>query len=63
VEQLGENGEYWMERKGSGLISYSELQGGSQSWCPLGLRVSYCQVYTLARLIIDSDLHDTLRHG
>jgi hypothetical protein len=27
--QLGENGEYWMGRKGSGLIRYSKLQGGS----------------------------------
>jgi hypothetical protein len=26
--QLGESGEYWMGRKGSGLIRYSELQGG-----------------------------------
>jgi hypothetical protein len=29
VGQLGENREYWMGRKGSGLIWYSELQGGS----------------------------------
>jgi hypothetical protein len=146
VGQLGENGEYWVGRKGSGLIWYSELQGGSphlsrlrtmsfescwtsiwmywrirniwnpqteteailpyltdvkwdstwathgvsaeayawkmctrvrwalivsltSSWnccnsrCPLGLCVSCCQVYTLARLIIDSDLRDTLGHG
>jgi hypothetical protein len=27
--QLGENEEYWMGRKGSGLIWYSKLQGGS----------------------------------
>jgi hypothetical protein len=27
---------------------------------PLSLRVSCCQVYTLARLIIDSNLRDTL---
>jgi hypothetical protein len=27
--QLGENGEYWMGRKGSGLIRNSEFQGGS----------------------------------
>jgi hypothetical protein len=33
------------------------------SWCPPGLRVSCCQVYTLARLIIDSNLRDTLEHG
>jgi hypothetical protein len=32
-------------------------------WCPPGLRVSCCQVYTLARLIIDSNLCDTLGHG
>jgi hypothetical protein len=36
VRQLGENGEYWMERKGSGLIWYSELQGGSLRLCQLG---------------------------
>jgi hypothetical protein len=34
VGQLGESGEYWMGRKGSGLIWNSELQGGSPrlSW-------------------------------
>jgi hypothetical protein len=31
--QLGENGEYWMGRKESGLIWYSELQGGSPCLC------------------------------
>jgi hypothetical protein len=32
--QLGESGEYWMGRKGSGMIWNSELQGGSPclSW-------------------------------
>jgi hypothetical protein len=30
---------------------------------PPGLLVSCCQVYTLARLAIDSNLYDTLRHG
>jgi hypothetical protein len=33
--QLGESGEYWMGRKGSGLIWYSELQGGSTRLCRL----------------------------
>jgi hypothetical protein len=33
------------------------------SWCPSGLCVSCCQVYTLARLTIDSNLHDTLGHA
>jgi hypothetical protein len=33
--QLGENGEYWMGRKGGGLILYSELQGGSPRLCHL----------------------------
>jgi hypothetical protein len=33
--QLGENEEYWMGRKGSGLICYSELQGGSPRLCRL----------------------------
>jgi hypothetical protein len=33
------------------------------SQCPLGLRVSYCQVYTVARLTIDSNLHNALGHG
>jgi hypothetical protein len=33
--QLGENGEYWMGKKGSGLIWYSELQGGSHCLCRL----------------------------
>jgi hypothetical protein len=33
------------------------------SWYHPGLRVSCCQVYTLARLIIDSNLRDTLGHG
>jgi hypothetical protein len=150
VGQLGENGEYWMGRKGSGLIWYLELQGGSprlsrlrpafgwdrmnkhlnvmthtrhmespnwvvpcaaeteailpnltdvkwdsawathgvsaetyvwktctrvrwalivslasswnccHSWCPPSLRLSCCQVYTLARWITDSNLRDTL---
>jgi hypothetical protein len=149
--QLGGNGEYWMGRKGSGLIWYLELQGGSprlsrlrvasvesewtrtwmywcirdmespnwvvscaaetevilpyltdvkwdsawaaygvsaeaymwktctwvrwalivcltsswnccHSWCPPGLCVSCCQVYTLARLITDSNLCNTLRN-
>jgi hypothetical protein len=32
------------------------------SWCPPSLRVSCCQVYTLARLTIDFNLHDTLIH-
>jgi hypothetical protein len=32
------------------------------SWCPPDQRVSCCQVYTLERLIIDSNLRDTLRH-
>jgi hypothetical protein len=30
---------------------------------PPSLRVSCCQVYTLGRLVIDSNLHDTLRNG
>jgi hypothetical protein len=34
-EQLGESGEYWMERNESGLIWYSELQGGSPCLCQL----------------------------
>jgi hypothetical protein len=29
MRQLGENGEYWMGRKGNGLIWNSELQGGT----------------------------------
>jgi hypothetical protein len=29
VGQLGENGEYWMGKKGSGLIRNLELQGDS----------------------------------
>jgi hypothetical protein len=33
VGQLGENGEYWMLRKGSGMIRYLELQGGSPRLC------------------------------
>jgi hypothetical protein len=33
------------------------------SWCPPGLCVLCCQVYTLARLTIDSNLCDTLKHG
>jgi hypothetical protein len=33
--QLGENGEYWMGRRGSGLIWYSKLQGGSPRLCRL----------------------------
>jgi hypothetical protein len=33
--QLGESGEYWMGRKGSGLTWYSELQGGSPCLCRL----------------------------
>jgi hypothetical protein len=34
ARQLGESREYWMGRKGSGLIQYSELQGDSPrlSW-------------------------------
>jgi hypothetical protein len=32
-------------------------------WCPPGLRVSCCQVYTLVRLTIDLNVHDTLGHG
>jgi hypothetical protein len=35
VGQLGENEEYWMRRKRSGLIWYSELQGGSPHLCRL----------------------------
>jgi hypothetical protein len=35
ARQLGENGEYWMGRKGSGLIWNSELQGGSPRLCRL----------------------------
>jgi hypothetical protein len=30
---------------------------------PPGLRVSYCQVYTLVRLTIDLNLHITLEYG
>jgi hypothetical protein len=33
------------------------------SGCPLGLCVLCCQVYTLARLIIDSNLRDSLGYG
>jgi hypothetical protein len=33
--QLGESAKYWMGRKGSGLIWYSELQGGSPRLCRL----------------------------
>jgi hypothetical protein len=33
--QLGESGEYWMGRKGSGLIWNLELQGGSTYLCCL----------------------------
>jgi hypothetical protein len=33
--QLGENGEYWMERNGSGLIWNLQLQGGSPHLCQL----------------------------
>jgi hypothetical protein len=33
--QLGEIGEYWMERKVGGLIWNSELQGGSLHLCRL----------------------------
>jgi hypothetical protein len=33
--QLGENGEYWMGRKGSGLIWNLVLQGGSPRLCRL----------------------------
>jgi hypothetical protein len=33
------------------------------SWCPLGLRVSCCRVYTLVSLAIDLNLYDTLGHG
>jgi hypothetical protein len=33
--QLGGNREYWMGRKGSGLIRNSELQGGSPRLCRL----------------------------
>jgi hypothetical protein len=32
-------------------------------WCPLGSHVSCCQVNTLARLTIDSNLCDTLENG
>jgi hypothetical protein len=35
VGQLGENGEYWMGRKESGLIRNLELQGGSPHLCQL----------------------------
>jgi hypothetical protein len=35
VGQLGENGEYWMGRKESGLIWYLELQGRSPCLCRL----------------------------
>jgi hypothetical protein len=37
VGQLGENGEYWMGRRMSGLILYSELQGGRPRLCRLKL--------------------------
>jgi hypothetical protein len=33
------------------------------SWCPRGMRVSYCEVYTFARLTIDLNLLDTLGYG
>jgi hypothetical protein len=33
TEQLWKSGEYWMGMKGSGLIWYSELQGGSPHLC------------------------------
>jgi hypothetical protein len=33
--QLGENGKYWIGRRMSGLIWYSELQGGSPRLCQL----------------------------
>jgi hypothetical protein len=33
--QFGENGEYWMGRKGSGLTWNSELQSGSPRLCRL----------------------------
>jgi hypothetical protein len=33
------------------------------SWCPPDLRVSCYQVNTLARLIINSNIYDTLGHG
>jgi hypothetical protein len=33
--QLGKSGEYWMRRKGSGLIWNVELQGGSPRLCRL----------------------------
>jgi hypothetical protein len=32
------------------------------SWCPHDLRVSCCQVYTLARLTIDYNLRETLEN-
>jgi hypothetical protein len=35
----------------------------SHSWCPPGSCVSYCQVYTLARLTIDTNLRDILKNG
>jgi hypothetical protein len=35
VWQLGERGEYWMWRKGTGVIWYSDLQGGSPHLCRL----------------------------
>jgi hypothetical protein len=35
TRQLGGNGEYWIGRKGSGLIWNSELQGGSPRLCRL----------------------------
>jgi hypothetical protein len=36
VGQFGKNGEYWVWRKGSGLIWYSKLQDGSPRLCRLG---------------------------
>jgi hypothetical protein len=48
--QLGENGEYWMGRKGSGQIRNSELKGGSPYLCRLRTdclaSVSKVELYT-----------------
>jgi hypothetical protein len=42
---------------------FAHIRNCGHLWCPPGSRVPCCQVYTLARFIIDSNLYDTLRNG
>jgi hypothetical protein len=54
-------------RRHLGEVGSGPAFWSSHEWLPLvvptGLRLSCCQVYTLARLTIDSNLCDTLGQG